>query len=66
MRNVAAVSVGVLSERVKHGVAAAMLGLVLLGEPITRRVAVGGFLIIAGVYAIETHSREPQAEQELA
>jgi len=47
-------------------IGAMLLGLVLLGEPITRRVAVGGFLIIAGVYAIETHSREPQAEQELA
>jgi len=47
-------------------IGAMLLGLVLLGEPITRGVAVGGFLIIAGVYAIETHSREPQAEQELA
>jgi drug/metabolite transporter (DMT)-like permease len=47
-------------------IGAMVLGLVLLGEPITGRVAVGGFLIIAGVYAIETHSREPQAEQELA
>jgi drug/metabolite transporter (DMT)-like permease len=47
-------------------VGAMLLGFLLLGEPITRRVAVGGLLIIAGVYAIETHSREPQAEQELA
>jgi drug/metabolite transporter (DMT)-like permease len=43
-----------------------LLGSVLLGEPITRRVAVGGFLIIAGVYVIETHSRELQPEEELA
>jgi drug/metabolite transporter (DMT)-like permease len=47
-------------------IGAMLLGLVLLGEPITRRVAVGGFLIIAGVYAIETHSREMQPEEELA
>lgn len=43
-------------------VGATLLGLVLLGEPITRRVAVGGLLIIAGVYAIETHTREAQAK----
>ena len=47
-------------------VGATLLGLMLLGEPITRRVAVGGLLIIAGVYAIETHAREPRAEQEMA
>jgi drug/metabolite transporter (DMT)-like permease len=47
-------------------IGAMLLGLVLLGEPITRRVAVGGFLIIAGVYVIETHSRELQPEEELA
>ena len=43
-------------------VGAMLLGLALLGEPITRRVAFGGLLIIAGVYAIETHGREPQAK----
>jgi drug/metabolite transporter (DMT)-like permease len=47
-------------------IGAMLLGSVLLGEPITRRVAVGGFLIIAGVYVIETHSRELQPEEELA
>ncbi len=47
-------------------IGAMLLGLGLLGEPITGRVAVGGFLIIAGVYAIETHSRELQPEEELA
>jgi drug/metabolite transporter (DMT)-like permease len=47
-------------------IGAMLLGLVLLGEPITGRVAAGGFLIIAGVYAIETHSRELQPEEELA
>jgi drug/metabolite transporter (DMT)-like permease len=47
-------------------IGAILLGLVLLGEPITRRVAVGGLLVIAGVYAIETHPHEPQPEEELA
>jgi drug/metabolite transporter (DMT)-like permease len=47
-------------------IGAMLLGLVLLGEPITGRVAVGGFLIIAGVYAIETHSGELRPEEELA
>lgn len=47
-------------------IGAMLLGLVLLGEPITRRVAVGGLLIIIGVYTIETHSRELQPEEELA
>jgi drug/metabolite transporter (DMT)-like permease len=47
-------------------IGATLLGLVLLGEPITRRVAVGGLLVIAGVYAIETHPREPQPEEEPA
>jgi drug/metabolite transporter (DMT)-like permease len=47
-------------------IGAILLGLVLLGEPITRRVAVGGLLIIAGVYAIETHPHEPQPEEGLA
>jgi len=27
---------------------------------------VGGLLIIAGVYAIESHSHDPQPERELA
>lgn len=35
-------------------VGAILLGLVLLSEPITRRVVFGGLLIIAGVYAIES------------
>jgi drug/metabolite transporter (DMT)-like permease len=47
-------------------IGATLLGLVLLGEPITRRVAVGGLLVIAGVYAIETHPGDPQPEEELA
>jgi DME family drug/metabolite transporter len=46
-------------------VGAILLGLLLLGEPITGRVAVGGFLIIAGVYAIETHPGDSQPEEEL-
>jgi hypothetical protein len=36
------------------------------GVSITGRVVVGGLLVIAGVYAIETHSRELQPEEELA
>jgi drug/metabolite transporter (DMT)-like permease len=47
-------------------IGAILLGLVLLGEPITRRVAVGGLFIVAGVYAIETHPHEPQPEEEPA
>jgi drug/metabolite transporter (DMT)-like permease len=47
-------------------VGAILLGLVFLGEPITRRVAVGGLLIIAGVYAIESQSHDPRPERELA
>jgi drug/metabolite transporter (DMT)-like permease len=47
-------------------VGAILLGMVLLGEAITRRVAVGGLLIIAGVYAIETHPGDAQPEEELA
>jgi drug/metabolite transporter (DMT)-like permease len=43
-------------------VGATLLGLILIGEPITRRVAFGGLLIIAGVYAIESHAQEPQAK----
>jgi len=47
-------------------VGAILLGLVFLGETITRRVAVGGLLIIAGVYVIETHPRDAQPEEKLA
>ena len=47
-------------------IGATLLGLVLLGEPITRRVAVGGLMVIAGVYAIETHPGDPPPEEELA
>lgn len=47
-------------------IGATLLGLALLGEPITLRVGLGGLLVIAGVYAIETHAREPQPKEELA
>jgi drug/metabolite transporter (DMT)-like permease len=47
-------------------IGATLLGLALLGEPISRRVAVGGLLVIAGVYAIETHPGDRQPEEELA
>ena len=47
-------------------IGATLLGLLLLGEPISLRVAIGGLLVIAGVYAIETHPRETQTEEELA
>jgi drug/metabolite transporter (DMT)-like permease len=47
-------------------IGATLLGLVLLGEPITRRVALGGLLVIAGVYAIETHPGDPEPEDGLA
>jgi drug/metabolite transporter (DMT)-like permease len=47
-------------------IGAILLGFVLLGETITHRVAVGGLLIIAGVYAIETHAGDSQPEEELA
>ena len=47
-------------------IGATLLGLVLLGEPITRRVAIGGLLVIAGVYAIETRPGDRQPEEELA
>ena len=47
-------------------IGATLLGLVLLGEPITRRVAIGGLLVIAGVYAIETHPGDSQPEEGLA
>jgi drug/metabolite transporter (DMT)-like permease len=47
-------------------VGATLLGLLLLREPITRGVAVGGLLVIAGVYAIETHPRDAEPEEELA
>jgi drug/metabolite transporter (DMT)-like permease len=47
-------------------IGATLFGLLLLGEPVTRRVAIGGLLVIAGVYAIETHSRPREPEEELA
>jgi drug/metabolite transporter (DMT)-like permease len=47
-------------------IGATLLGFVLLGEPVTRRVAIGGLLVIAGVYAIESHPRHPQPGEELA
>jgi drug/metabolite transporter (DMT)-like permease len=47
-------------------IGATLLGLLLLGEPITLRVAMGGILVIAGVYVIETHLRDAQPEEELA
>jgi drug/metabolite transporter (DMT)-like permease len=47
-------------------IGATLLGLVLLGEPITRRVAFGGLLVIAGVYAIETHPGKTEPQEELA
>ena len=47
-------------------IGATLLGLLLLGETITLRLAMGGILVVAGVYVIETHSRGPQAEEEFA
>jgi drug/metabolite transporter (DMT)-like permease len=47
-------------------VGATLLALVLLGEPITRRVALGGLLVIAGVYAIQTRSGDIRPDRELA
>ena len=47
-------------------VGATLLGLLLLGEPITLRVAIGGLLVIAGVYVIETRGRGTQTQQQLA
>jgi drug/metabolite transporter (DMT)-like permease len=47
-------------------IGATLLGLLLLGETITLRLAIGGILVVAGVYVIETHSRGPQPEDELA
>ena len=47
-------------------IGATLLGLLLLGEPITRRVAFGGLLVIAGVYAIETAPGDLQREEKLA
>ena len=47
-------------------IGAILLGLILLGEPISGRVAVGGLLVIAGVYAIQTRSGDVQTEEELA
>ena len=47
-------------------IGAILLGLILLREPISGRIAVGGVLVIAGVYAIQTRSRDVQTEEELA
>jgi drug/metabolite transporter (DMT)-like permease len=47
-------------------IGATLLGLVLLGEPITRCVALGGLLVIAGVYAIQTRSGDIRPDRELA
>jgi drug/metabolite transporter (DMT)-like permease len=47
-------------------VGATLLALVLLGEPITRRVALGGLLVIAGVYAIQTRSGDIRPDRESA
>jgi drug/metabolite transporter (DMT)-like permease len=47
-------------------IGAILLGLILLREPISERVAVGGVLVIAGVYAIQTRSGDVQTEEELA
>jgi drug/metabolite transporter (DMT)-like permease len=47
-------------------VGATLLAVVLLSEPITRRVALGGLLVIAGVYAIQTRSGDIRPDRELA
>ena len=47
-------------------VGAMLLGFFLLGEPITVSAAVAGILVIAGVYAIETHPRKLEAEEDFA
>jgi drug/metabolite transporter (DMT)-like permease len=47
-------------------IGATLLGFVLLGEAITPRVAIGGLLVIAGVYAIETHPHRPEPAEGLA
>ena len=47
-------------------IGATLLGFVLLGEPITRGVAAGGLLVIAGVYAIETQPGDSRPKEELA
>lgn len=45
-------------------IGAILLGLVLLGEPITAGIAIGGLLVIAGVYVIETRSRVSRRQEE--
>jgi len=44
-------------------VGATLLGLLLLGESINFRVAMGGLLVIAGVYVIETRGGGTQTQQ---
>lgn len=47
-------------------IGATVLGLLLLGEPISLHVAIGGLLVIAGVYVIETHPGQQQPDEGLA
>lgn len=47
-------------------VGAMLLGFLLLGETITRSAAVAGILVVAGVYAIETHPRKLEPEDDFA
>ena len=47
-------------------VGAMLLGFLLLGERITPSAALAGILVIAGVYAIETHPRKPEPEDDFA
>jgi drug/metabolite transporter (DMT)-like permease len=45
-------------------IGASLLGLLLLAELITLRVAIGGVLVIAGVYVIETRARGSRPKEE--
>lgn len=47
-------------------IGATLLGLLLLGERISLHVAIGGLLVIAGVYVIETHPSQQRPGEELA
>jgi drug/metabolite transporter (DMT)-like permease len=47
-------------------VGATLLAVMLLGEPLTAHVVIGGMLIVAGVYSIQSRSRGLRAEEELA
>jgi drug/metabolite transporter (DMT)-like permease len=47
-------------------IGAMLLGFLLLGETITARAALAGVLVIAGVYAIETHPRKQEPEDDFA